>query len=91
MGKNLRLRVGIVIRSLREHAGLKQEDLAKASNLSRSYIGMIETERKAGSLGKLEQISKALGFPLSRIIKIAETERDEAIANAEKLIEKLSA
>jgi len=61
-------KLGIII--LEERAGKKmtQEQLAKASDLNRSYISDIETGNRNPSLKALLQISKGLDIPLSVLL-----------------------
>ena len=56
------------IRDARKKAGLTQMELAKATNLSRSYIGDIEKDRYNPSLSVLKAIAVATNTPLDTII-----------------------
>ncbi len=53
------------IRVLRKHLGMTQEELAKATGLSRTYLTEIETGRKDGSLRALKAIAGALEVDLA--------------------------
>jgi transcriptional regulator with XRE-family HTH domain len=48
----------------RKKAGLSQLALATTCNMSTSYIGEVETRKKAISLHKLKAISEALNQPI---------------------------
>lgn len=60
--------LGDNIRDARKKAGLTQMELAKATNLSRSYIGDIEKDRYNPSLSVLKAIAVAINTPLDTII-----------------------
>ena len=53
--------IGRKIRDARKNAGMTQVELAKATNLSRSYIGDIEKDRYNPSVSTLQAIANALG------------------------------
>ena len=55
------------IKIIRKHRGMTQDDLAKASGLSRPYLTEIETGRKEGSIKSLKAIAKALNVPLEKL------------------------
>jgi ribosome-binding protein aMBF1 (putative translation factor) len=48
----------------REYRGLTQEDLAKASKVSRSMIAAIEAKHKQGGIGTLKKLAGALKVDL---------------------------
>lgn len=52
------------IRDLRKHAGLTQEELAKASGLPQSHISRLENREHSPSRVTLEKIAKALKQPV---------------------------
>ena len=60
--------LGDNIRDARKKAGLTQMELAKATNLSQSYIGDIEKDRYNPSLSVLKAIAVATNTPLDTII-----------------------
>jgi DNA-binding XRE family transcriptional regulator len=51
----------------REYRGLTQENLAKASNVSRSMIAAIEASRKKGGIGTLKKLAAALRVDLDNL------------------------
>ena len=60
--------VGESIRKARKDAGLTQEELAKKTNLSRSHIGAIETNRYNPSLSTLNIIAKAVNVDVPKLV-----------------------
>jgi DNA-binding XRE family transcriptional regulator len=59
--------LGEKIKRFRKQAGLTQEQLAKKTNLSRSYIADVERNRYNPSFETLKSISKGLNIPLSKL------------------------
>jgi len=51
----------------REHRGLTQEDLAKASDVSRPMIAAIEAKHKKGGIATLKKLAIALGIDLDHL------------------------
>jgi DNA-binding XRE family transcriptional regulator len=51
----------------REYRGLTQEDLAKASKVSRPMIAAIETRHKKGGIATLKKLAGALGVDLNHL------------------------
>jgi transcriptional regulator with XRE-family HTH domain len=49
------------LRSLRDEAGLTQEQLAMAAGLERAYVSSAETGRRNATLATLFQLADALG------------------------------
>ena len=62
-------RFGSRVRELRMASGLTQERLAELCGLDRSYIGGIERGERNVSLRNIQLIARALGVPLSRLMK----------------------
>ena len=60
--------LGTNIKEARKKAGLTQMELAKLTNLSRSYIGDIEKDRYNPSLATLKAIANTLNQPLDTIL-----------------------
>ena len=59
--------IGERLRQLREHKGLSQGDVQKASGLLRCYISRVEHGHTVPTLGTLERFSAALDLPLYRL------------------------
>ena len=60
--------IGRKIRDARKNAGMTQVELAKATNLSRSYIGDIEKDRYNPSVSTLQAIAKATNAPVETLL-----------------------
>ena len=60
--------IGRKIRDARKNAGMTQVELAKATNLSRSYIGDIEKDRYNPSISTLQAIAKATNVPVETLL-----------------------
>lgn len=60
--------IGEAIRKARKDAKLTQDELAKKTNLSRSHIGAIETNRYNPSLSTLNLIAKAVNVNTSELV-----------------------
>lgn len=58
--QSLMYKLGVKIRTLRKMAGLTQEQLAEAANVSTNFIGYVERGQRALSIKTLERIAKAL-------------------------------
>ena len=60
--------IGRKIRDARKNASMTQVELAKATNLSRSYIGDIEKDRYNPSVSTLQAIAKATNVPVENLL-----------------------
>lgn len=59
-----------VLRELREAKGLTQVQLAKKADLTQPYLAQLEAGvRKNPSLAILKRLAKALGVPVTRLVK----------------------
>lgn len=67
--------LGQAIRTLREGAGLTQEELAHAADLHPTWVSHLESGRANPAWGTVRRISAALGMPVSTLA--AEAERLE--------------
>jgi transcriptional regulator with XRE-family HTH domain len=61
--------VGRHIRWAREQAGLTQEQLADAAGLHRTYVSMLERDKRSPTLEVFFRISKALAIQPSKLLK----------------------
>ena len=61
---DVKLKIGLRIKALRESSKMSQKDLAYASDLDRSYIASIENGRRNVSIVNIEKIAKALNVNL---------------------------
>ncbi len=67
------VRFGQAIREERRRANLSQEKLAELADVHRTYIGMVERAERNITLLNIEKLSKALGVPMSKIIRQLES------------------
>lgn len=63
---------GIVIRRQRNKLKLSQEDFAEKANIHRTYVSSIELGKVQVGLGVAFKLAKALGVPLSKLIREVE-------------------
>jgi ribosome-binding protein aMBF1 (putative translation factor) len=63
----LRLAGESTVKIWREHRGLTQEALAKASHVSRPMIAAIEARHKTGGIATLKKLAGALGVDLDHL------------------------
>lgn len=61
--------LGPLLRTTRRKKNLTLSDIAKAANLSVSFLSLLERGKSAASLGSLARIAKALGEPLDALIR----------------------
>lgn len=73
---DVKSKIGIRIKELRQEKDMSQKDLAYSSDLDRSYIASVEKGQRNISIVNIEKISIALGVSLSDFFK---TERFENI------------
>jgi transcriptional regulator with XRE-family HTH domain len=62
-------RFGQRVRALREAQGFSQESFAIHCGLDRTYVGGIERGERNLALRNIEVIAKALGIPISELMK----------------------
>ncbi len=67
-----RIKLGKVLRAMREEKGISQEAFADKFKINRTYYGKVERGENSISLDKLQLISKSLKIPLSEIFNKAE-------------------
>lgn len=65
---------GIVLRRLREAAVLSQEALASKAQLHRNYVGLLERGERTPSILIVNQLAKALGTTMSKLLRQVEDE-----------------
>jgi transcriptional regulator with XRE-family HTH domain len=66
--------LGKVISSLRQSAGLSQEELAERASIHRTYVSQIERGLKSPTIAILLKLSKALETTPSKIMRLFENE-----------------
>jgi transcriptional regulator with XRE-family HTH domain len=67
--------LGKLLREAREKAGLSQEDLAARARVHRTYISLLERDKKSPTLKVLLRICKALGVPAADLVAKLESRR----------------
>jgi DNA-binding XRE family transcriptional regulator len=72
---NFEAMLGIELRKAREDAGLSQEKLAFAAEIDRSYVSMLENDKKSPTLDVLFRICDSLKIPASELIARVEKTR----------------
>ena len=61
--------LGGKIKILRKSRGVSQEDLAKQSEITRTYLTQIENGKVNPSIGKIKKISENLNISLCEMFK----------------------
>jgi len=69
--------VGEEIRRARQKAGLSQEAVADKAGLHRTYISLVERNKKSPTLDTLFRICQAIGVSATAIVKKVEDKRNE--------------
>ena len=69
---DVKLKIGLRIKALRESAKMSQKDLAYAADLDRSYIASIENGRRNVSIVNIEKIAGALNVNLKEFFSDGE-------------------
>ena len=60
--------LGKELKRIREGAGLSQEKLAFAAGVHRTYVSLLERDKKSPTLAVLFRICKALNVPASELV-----------------------
>lgn len=76
---------GKELKNAREAAGLSQEKLAFSAEIDRSYVSLLENDRKSPTLDTLFRIADAIGISASELIaRVEKTRRAKPAAKASK-------
>ena len=70
---------GMVIRELRNEAGLTQEQLGFEADLRRTFISVLELGQQQPTLTTILKLGKALKTPASSIIELVESRVDKGL------------
>ena len=71
---DLRKEFGLRLRTLRRQAGLTQEQLAEAANVSVDFISLVERGINAPSFENLDKLAKALDVPIRELFNFQDNE-----------------
>ena len=69
MDKDLKLRFGERIRSLRKEIGVSQESFALKIDMDRTYYASVELGKRNISLENIEKIAKGFGLSIEELFK----------------------
>lgn len=70
------MKIGKSIRRLRKGKQLDQENLAKQTGITQSYLSQIENDRKDPSMSTLRKICDALNVSLPGLLLLSMSEED---------------
>lgn len=73
--RRLEVAIGQEIRALRKHAGITVADLAEVSGISIGMLSKIENGLTSASLTTLNAVARALGTPISQLLRRFEEDR----------------
>jgi transcriptional regulator with XRE-family HTH domain len=77
--------LGKELKNAREAAGLSQEKLAFEAEIDRSYVSLLENDRKSPTLDVLCRLGDALGLPASELVaRVEKTRRPKPAAKSVK-------
>ena len=65
---DVRLRLALNIRSLRQEKGLSQEDYADLADIHRTYVSDIERGRRNPTITVVEKLAVPFGVSASRLL-----------------------
>ncbi len=68
---NVRLNLGLAVRSERLRRGLSQEELAERAGLDRTYISGLERGTRNPALTTQHKVADALGIALADLLALA--------------------
>lgn len=68
---------GTELRKLREKAGLSQEQLADSAGVHRTYVSLLERNKKSPTLEVLFRLCKALRVPAAKLIARVEAAHED--------------
>jgi len=77
---------GKAIRIARSIADLSQGELADRSGLDRSYLSLIESEKRKPTVETLQDVSNALGIPFHLLTLLATEKEDTKRINEEQVL-----
>jgi len=69
--EDIRLKIGLRIKELREKVNISQKDLAYSADLDRSYIASVESGQRNVSIVNIEKIATALNVTVKEFFNDA--------------------
>lgn len=76
--------VSLILKRLREDAGLSKRKLAEISSIDRVYLLQIEQGKYRPTLNSIFFLAEALGMPAGRLVELIEQEQQALRKSAEK-------
>lgn len=83
------INIGENIRKIRQDRGMKQDEFAKKADISRSYLGDLENNRKSPSLDTLQKLANNMDISLSYLLTGKKTIRDFNKDEQESYVKKI--
>lgn len=83
------MKIGNAIKICRTQKGINQLTLAKLAGISKSYLSLLEKDKRDPNIKTLKKISDAMNVPISILIFLA-TDKEEINNISTELVEKLS-
>lgn len=83
------MQIGKTIKLCRENKGITRAVLSSATDLSVSYLSLLENNKRDPNISTLNKISTALGVPISILMFLA-SDKAEFESISPELAEKLS-
>ncbi|MDD5069014.1 MAG: helix-turn-helix transcriptional regulator [Candidatus Pacebacteria bacterium] len=77
MNKDIYLKFGRRLKSLRKETGLSQRELAQRANLSTNYLALLETGNRSPSFKTITVLAKVLQVPISVLMDLEVQEKVE--------------
>jgi transcriptional regulator with XRE-family HTH domain len=68
--------LGVAIQTLRDRAGLREDELAQRAEVELSLLEEVEEGRREPTWGDLRRIAEGLGTPLENLLELAESLED---------------
>ena len=68
MAYSASIMLGDELRKYREAAGLTQDELAHRASVHRTYVSMLERNKKSPTLDVLFRLCRAMNIPAARIV-----------------------
>jgi len=75
--KDPQVALGRAIRPRREELGISQQDLGLEIGYDQGWVSHIENDRTNPAYGTVDRIARALGWPMSSLVTLAESVETE--------------